>query len=252
MLALLSTELARAKRHKKPIISCKTVSLQIAAAAVQAAMLEREPVLITIDATDVTTLPHQALLTAVLEIGRSAPIPVMVEVIVGTAKGAASWWLSNGVLALTLTGTQDAIKRNLASIAAEAFAHGAEIGIEPTDLTLASQAKALAQRHDATFIRLQPREKITEMHELVTALEVPVIADALHLTPKKTKELIRAGCAGLTLATDLDEAYTAGIRTALRDRTMTNPAKYLSYGATAVRELVRAHYHYFSNSSSHA
>jgi fructose/tagatose bisphosphate aldolase len=231
MLALPSLELARAKRHHKPIISCRTNSLQIATAAIQAGIVEKAPVFITIDATKVTTLPHQALLAGILEFGRFVPITVVVEVVVGTGKQAASWWISQGALAVTVQGSKDAIKRNLESITAEAFAHGVEIGLEPTDVTTPADIAQFVRRNDASYIRLAPLEHLLQMRELV----------------KKTKELIGAGCAGLTLENELDEAFTAGLRTALRSRTLTDPATYLTYGATAVRECVRAHYNYFHN-----
>lgn len=245
MLALPSLELARAKRHHQPILSCRTNSLQIATAAIQAAVLQKSTAFITIDATAATTLPHQALLAGLLELGRGVEVPVVVEAVVPAGKEAASWWISNGVLVVTLNGGTEAIKRHVAYVAAEAYAHGAEVGLEPTDLQSLKAAEQLVERHGATFIRIAPREKITEMHEYVKALELPVIANALHLTPKKTRDLITAGCAGLTLSIELEEAFTAGVRTALRNRTVTDPARYLSYGATAVRELIRSHYAYF-------
>lgn len=248
MLTLASLELARAKRHRRPLFSCRTNSLQIATAALQAAQLERAPLLVTIDTTRATTLPHQALLAALLELGRSVATAVVIEAVVA-GKEAASWWISHGVLVVTLNGSCDSLQRNLKHVAAEAYAHGAEVGLEPTDLKTLKEAEAVKDRFDAAFFRIAPREKMTEMQEYVAALELPVVVASLHLTPKKTRELIAAGCAGLTLDTELEEAFTAGIRTALRNRSATDPAKYLSYGATAVRELVRSHLNYFSPNS---
>lgn len=247
MLALPSLELARALRHREPVISCRTNSLQVALAAVQAATLERSSVFITLDATTATTLPHQAMLAGLLSVGRDAPVAVVVEAVVPAGKETASWWISHGVLAVTLCGTCDAIKRHLNYVGAEAYAHGVEVGVEPTDLNAVIDAERLLKRNEAAFIRIPPRDKITEMHEYVHALQVPVIAGAMHLTPKKTRDLIAAGCAGLTLSTELEEAFTAGIRTALRSRTLIDPARYLGYGATGVRELVRTHFAYFTS-----
>jgi hypothetical protein len=185
MLALPSLELARAKRHHKPIISCRTNSLQIATAAIQAGIVEKAPVFITIDATKVTTLPHQALLAGILEFGRFVPITVVVEVVVGTGKQAASWWISQGALAVTVQGSKDAIKRNLESITAEAFAHGVEIGLEPTDVTTPADIAQFVRRNDASYIRLAPLEHLLQMRELVKTIEIPVIANSLHLTPNE-------------------------------------------------------------------
>lgn len=248
MLALPSLELARAQRHKKPLLSCRTNSLQIAAAALQAATVERAPILITLDATLPTTLPHIALLSGILELGRDAKVQVAVEVVVPTSREAASWWIDHGVLAVTLHGTADAIKRTLKHVQLEALAHGAEVGIEPTDITTLRAMEALAGKHDAHYIRLAPREKLSEMHEYCKAVEVPVIAGGMHISAKKSRDLITAGCVGLTLSTELNEAFTAGIRTALRSRSECDPSRYLGYGATAVRELVKAHYAYFHTS----
>ncbi len=245
MLALPSLELARAQRHKKPLLSCRTTSLQIAAAAIQAATMESSAIHITIDATQATTLPHQTLLSGILQLGRSSKVPVVVEAIVPAGKEAASWWMAEGALVVTLHGTRDAIKRHMSYVVSEAIAHGIEVGAEPLDIQTAQDAEWLAATTGLSFVRLQPREKMSDMHEYVKAIRVPVIAGALHLTPKKSRDLVTAGCQGLTIGVELDEAFTAGIRTALRDRSVIEPARYLSYGGTAVRELVRSHYHYF-------
>jgi hypothetical protein len=219
--------------------------LEVAIASIQAASLEKVPVLISIDATVPTTVPHQTLLRCILELGRDTATPVGVEVIISPNREVASWWLSEGVLALTLSGNRESVKRLLKGVMGEAEAHGAEVGVEISDLGTVAEAEQLGRTLAPSFFRLAPREQISEMREYIVALRTPVIAGNLHITPKRSRELVAAGCAGLTLGEELHEAFTGGVRTGLRSRTVMDPAKYLGYGGTAVRELVRAYTAYF-------
>lgn len=244
MLTLASLELARAKRRRLPLLSCRTTGLQVAAAAIQAATVERSPVLITIDATSATTLPHRPLLGAILEMGREAVIPVCVEAVIPPERSTAAWWFSNGVLVVTLTGELPAITRALKHVTSEAVAHGAEVGVELRQTVTTHELQKLAQS-GISFLRVPPKERLTEMQELVSEVSLPLIAAAPLATPKKTRDLVLAGCAGITVGEELHEAYTAGVRTALRNRHANDPAQYLGYGATAVREYVRSTLNYF-------
>jgi hypothetical protein len=245
MLTLVSLELARAKRRAKPLISCRVNSLQLAQAAMQAAELERAPILITIDATIPTSLPHYPLVAALLAAGRESKSQVALEVVIPCQKQTASWWLDHGALAITLHGTKEQIARGAKAILSEAAAYHAELGVEPIDITSDEEVARLAVSSNATFLRLKPREKVAEMRSYVLAARQPVIAGTMLATPRQSKSLVTAGCAGLTLGEEIQEAFTAGLRTGLRNRSTLDPAQYLGYGATAARELIRATIAYY-------
>lgn len=213
--------------------------------ALQAAELEKAAILLTVDATIPTTLPHHVMVNALLAAGREAAIPVSVEVVISPSKEVASWWITRGVLALTLHGEGAAIQRVYKHVQGEAQAHAAEVGVEfSVKLSLVDFEKSVRQLQP-TFVRLAPCERMSEMLEYVQVAHVPVIAAMLHSTPKKSRDLVAAGCAGLTLHEELHEAFSAGLRTGLRSRTVTDPVSYTGYGMGAVRELVRHQYQYF-------
>lgn len=244
MLALPSLELTRARRHGIPLLSCRTTSLQVALASLQAAILEKQAIMLSIDATTTTTLPHEALLAALLTVGREAPVHVVIEVLTHPSREAVDWWLDRGVLALTLHGTKNQISRALSWAEDEAQAYGAEVGISLAEAVTQSELHSLSAKQVA-FIHLNPPDSSEALKGFLRASNVPVLALAAGRTLKQSQSLVKAGAAGVTLSHELHEAFTAGVRTGLRSRTVTDPTRYLSYGATAVREMVRAHLTYF-------
>lgn len=244
MLTLPSIELARAKRLKKPLISCRTASLEVAAAAIQAAEVEGITLLLTLDATAPSATSHRVFAAAAIAAARDAKVPIVVEALVLTEPHAVSWWLSQGVTAITLSGTPEAIERMYTNVRTEARAFNADCGIELGVIHGTEVYTQLVATLAPDFIRTDVTKPFT-IHPVLVKGKVPVILGHIRLGHRETKKLISGNCVGVTIHHELLEAFSAGLRTGLRNRAVIDPAQYLGYAITSVRELVRSYMLFF-------
>jgi fructose/tagatose bisphosphate aldolase len=237
MLVHPSLELARAHRRKRPLLFCRTNSLEVATAAVQAATVAHAPLVLTIDARRPAALSHLVIAHGMLTLGREASVMVSVEVMTPAHKPAIEWWLERGVLALTIADSLDKLEPVARQLAPMVQAYGAELGLAPQEAGLQDFAR-LSKTVQPAFMRIQGTLRSTELRERVEAVEVPLVCDELTDSLRKNRELITAGVQGITVDSMLQETFTAGIRTGLRNRSVDDPAYYLGKGSVAVRDAV--------------
>jgi len=78
------------------------------------------------------------------------------------------------------------------------------------------------------------------VRDLIKSVKIPVIAyGAEQLRPATRQQLMKAGVGGSSFgASFLDEAFSAGLRTGLRDRSVATPSRYLRFARKAVASAV--------------
>jgi fructose/tagatose bisphosphate aldolase len=102
------------------------------------------------------------------------------------------------------------------------------------------------QESTASALRIQlphnrqgvPHVSPEYLKTLRMATKVPLIAREAQYAPATLKQFVHAGVAGISLGEELNAAYTAGMRTALRSRSTTDPRHYEHIAAEAVRDRI--------------
>ncbi len=251
MLVSLSTQLARAKRARKPLVFAQVTTLEIAVAVVRAAEHEKRSVVLTIDASHplLYSLDHQV--AATLQLGRMSRADVTVEVITGANHLAVEQALMAGaqVVSPQVTDISESQAVSLFGWSAnQAKAQGAELMVDLSYYHKGdwnSLAHLLASKHQVCAVRTQLLGKdhklqATEVTQVMHSLKLPVIAAAADYKPSHLRRFVELSVGGVTLTEVLDETFTAGLRTALRNRSHNLARYYLPKGQLAVEEgLVR-------------
>lgn len=77
--------------------------------------------------------------------------------------------------------------------------------------------------------------------QITSAVKIPVILQAEHVSPTILRRLHQTGISGFVLDSLISHAYTAGIRSALRNRAIYDPELFASKGQKAVEKTIH-HY----------
>lgn len=256
MLATLSTSLARNRRQKRLILSCRCSQLEIAAIAVRVAESQDASLIITLDLTRPLTVAPAFLVAATLLLARQSTVPVVVEAFVEPEEQTMLDVLTEGGLAIAprIESLQAHLVEPTLAIAAKlTVAFGGELVICATTQGLEAKLADLVHTHDAQAVRIRghhPSRQAVVPHEIQTLckdLHIPVIAEEIDLNPAELKKLSKSGVSGVTIGNVLEEAFTAGLRTGLRDRSLSEPARYYKTANRAVEETLINHFHYLKH-----
>jgi hypothetical protein len=226
----------------------QVTTLEIAVAAVRAAESSKQPLVLTIDAAHPLLYSLDYQVAAVLQLGRMSKASVTVEVITSTNHLAVEQALLAGaqVVSPQVTNVSDAQALSLFSWAAgQAKAQGAELlgDFSYHHANWDSLAHDLAKSQVIAGFRAQVLDKdgslrATALREHVASLKLPVIAAAASYRPSQLRRMAAVGLNGVLVTEDLDESFTAGLRTALRNRSHNLARYYLPKGQLAVEELL--------------
>jgi len=86
----------------------------------------------------------------------------------------------------------------------------------------------------------EPKINIVRIGEIFNAVKIPlVLHGASGLSEETVKDCIASGISKINFATEVRMAYTAGVRTALKDESLYDPKKYQLKGREKVAELVK-------------
>lgn len=66
--------------------------------------------------------------------------------------------------------------------------------------------------------------------------KVPLLVEEGELSPASLRRCVKAGIAGVLFERRIDEAFTAGLRTGLRNRSATDPSRYFAPATAAVSD----------------
>lgn len=248
MLVSFSTLCARSKRHKQVLLSCNVTQLEIAQAAVRAAEHLHLPIILTLDTTKPLLTSLSVIIAATLVMARESSASIAVEVRAEHHKPVIQQILESG--APTITPQLGSLSHEAALELVEwtakvASAYGAETVLAASAATIRALLPEAVQQTGVVAVRIVAARSTergktvvpADVQDVLSMAKVPVIAEEELLSLAESRKLSRTGIAGLTIGKDLEEAFTAGIRTGLRNRSLYEPSRYLSTATLAVENI---------------
>jgi hypothetical protein len=231
MLVNLSTLLARAKRKGHPIVSAKVCHFDIAAAVARAADLRESPIVFTVDARRGVYHSPSQLLVSVLDIARGLKADCAVEVLTDANRQHIDLLFAAGAPSVTPTWEGLAVDEHIQLhewVTLRAKAYGAETVLHlPPHATL-HDCESLIEKTGAAIIRS------THAQDLQSS-KIVSIDDRDDLSLAAVKKL-KANAH--TLSNILEQSFTAGLRTALRNRESGRSTDYLPKALLATEQSI--------------
>lgn len=241
MLISLGTLLARTKRAKQLAFSCSVASFDMLEEVLERAEKYRSNLIVSVPSSS-------SLMTPIIGeiIARHSVTCALQHEVEAGEEALLSLHDYPFPVALKLLDTHPSAEA-CSAIKQYAYQHHAEVALAIhanqtagaiEHLVSASGASALVFCHDENEdLSLQ------QLKELQYAAKLPAILASEHPTPSKIQNVKRAGIVGIDVSQALNHAYTAGLRTGLRDRSISNPSYYLPYAKKAVGNTLE---HYLS------
>ena len=252
MLVSFSTQSARVKRKGGALLVLPVAVIEQAAAAARAAEHSHSPLVLLIDATKPLLYSLDVFVATLLMLGRSSSAPITVAVYCGPTHVAAEQALEAGAQ-LIIPEQRHSLEQYVSLLswcAQRAAAQEADVVAAPLPSESLEQLLPLLEtvRVSGLFVS----EEILQVENVfnpvliknfLTLAKMPILVE-LHRDhmPRSLKYCRKAGIGGFVIAHEVNQAFTAGIRTSLRDRTQYNPTQYLAQGSLAVEERIS---HYF-------
>jgi len=240
VLTSVSSILTRALRRHSAALLCSVSSHELLEAYIRAAELSREGFIIVVKGShkgDHDTL-HALLATTVWRLEHhQLTWGIALDLSLWNAHEQRSFLLGlKDFPALTLISNhqQRQIPKDWSWIE-----HTSTI---PTVASLQEVARSLAPQAISIPIPVtdgrSKSNSVAQLAALRKASSQPLIAQEALLSPLMLKRQVRAGISGITLDEQLEEAFTAGLRTGLRNRSLSHPEVYLAKGRLAVTNCV--------------
>lgn len=255
MLVPVSTLLARAKRHHEGVPFFQAASAEIIEALSQEASGGKSLGII-IDATVPATLSLGSLVAVAKAAAGTSLGQVAVLVVVAASQESAQEAISCQAPAILFQDSADLARTTLRTLSHWAVRVGGQRGCEVvgtlSGLVTLAKISTFAQETgvQALFLPIgvvQHGKALVSpayLKEIGQAAKLPIIAQPLSLSAAQRSQAVRSGITGFSYDHDLlSEAYTAGLRTGLRNRAQHNPAVYQASGMQAVRQAARSYLH---------
>ena len=236
MLVSVATLLARAKRQRQvvPFVAMRT--LDAAQACLEVATVHQAPLVLCVE--HMPNVPARSTLNSVhvaLWLAERATIPV------GVMLDMHSTELPDEALKQHLPGIAVVLQVTAAGSVPKLPA-GWSVILDLNAPMTADRINEMVHANEVVAVRLPLPSGRTGtgspapayIHGLSHSLPVPLIAADTSFRPAILRKCVDAGLQGVTIAEALDEAYTAGLRTALRDRSEQRPSRYLAKAENAV------------------
>ena len=221
MIQPLPTLLARAKRSRRPLLLCEISSIEQAEGCLAAAAAKKSSLALTVSSGTLDQLVvAEALLPLVELLAQAATEAVAIEMRLGSPlTNIENSFPIHTCLTLPVNTRPKSQGRTLAA-------------------TCTSVGDALAADDCFQILRLPAELSKSGLKEVLTQLKRPAVLEEASFSPARLKAIVLTGIAGITLASQLDASFTAGVRTALRNRELVSPSGYLHRGKKAVFERV--------------
>ena len=246
MLVSFSTQCARAKRKGGALLILPVVAIEQAAAAIRAAEHTEHPLVIMVDATKPLLYGLDIFISTLLNLGRSSAVQITVGAWCGPTHVAAEQAFSAG--AQFITPKQKGSREQLISLLSWSATRGAaqmgEVVVHPANHEHLESLMALI--HDIPLaglflsdeaIRVNGVINASLIKEITTIAKLPLMVSFTEdPLPKEIQRSVQAGVNGFVIEEEFDQAFTAGVRAALHNRSQSDPLFYLSKGSLAVEE----------------
>lgn len=251
MLVSLTTQLARAKRAKQPLLFAQVTTLEIAVAAVRAAEHAKRSLVLTIDSNHRLLYSLEYMATALLALGSASEADITVEVLVGTSHLALEQALYLGVQVLTPVVSDKNLTQTKAALewlSPVARGKGVEVVLDLSSQTIEDPAALdeLTKLSACNAIRVTAltggKLRTDAIQHLHNRYKLPILAGTGEYSPTQLRRFASLHLSGPVLKAELEEAFTAGLRAGLRDREEFEPRIYLPKAQLAVEDqLIRTY-----------
>jgi hypothetical protein len=250
MLVTLSTLLARAQRAKRAVVCCRVTSLEMAQACLEAAIQAKEALALEVALEGPGSVPGPLLMDAVVHLAYRSTALVSVIACVLPQETEVQAVLEGGVSAVRFAWTSSQAGPRRKDLTRWAVRAGTRYGVEvigdPGSSLTPLRLRSFAEATGATVLYLdldtseEGRKAATVgyVHELAAGATVPLMFPELSLSSAQRQRYVEAGVRCFTLGEELEQAYAAGLRTAIRDRTVWQFAKLSQPAVQAVRHTV--------------
>ena len=181
MLVSLSTLLARSKRRKEALFSCRFSDIPLAIAAVRAAEVHGKGLLLTLDISKPLSYSPEFALNAVLHLGRLSPVEVSVEVLTEPFQHSIDDALEAGALAVSPLAhgiSQEQLMALLAWAHKRTIAYGVETVAHIPVVKDSSHPSRLVESTGVQAARIHLKASPQEIQQMVKDLKVPLLADS--------------------------------------------------------------------------
>ena len=236
MLATLPTYLGRSKRLRQPLAILEVQQFGTARAAIRAAEKASLPVVLQ-------CVSDQPLVRALLSLAQASSVPTMLIVrckSVSDAEHVLSLGIQ-GVLIRAHDLPENGKKMYLESLAAVLASRDVSLFVEwqatmalPADLAQ-SGIHGIVLQHLDTVSASMAKELIAH---ILRSKQLPVFVHAEEGKQEVLKQYLRAGVMGYIVSSAVEESYTAGLRTGLRNHAYSLASEYEHYALLAAEETV--------------
>jgi|GEM_PF-6288415 len=246
MLVSFSTHSSRKKRKGGGLLVLPVTVIEQAAAAVRAAEHTGHSLILLVDATQPLLYGLDVFVQTLLALGRSSAVAISVGVQCGPTHVAAEQALTAGAQFIVpqYQGSEAQYVSLLSWSANRAAAQTAEVVVAPGVAHSLESLFSLLQTVRLAGVIL-PEEMLQVggafnpalIHEIASMVKLPLLV-ALHedKMPSQMVKCIKAGVSGFLIENEFDQTFTAGIRTGLRNKTLSDPRTYLAKASLAVEE----------------
>ena len=249
MLVSLSVQSARAKRKGCGLLMLPVSALEQATAAVRAAETQKQPIVLIIDTTKPMLYGLELFANMLLTLGNVSSASVSVIALCAPNHIAAEQAISagvQGIIPLRDGASTEQLVSLLSWCSTRASARNTEVFLSADKahelhalLPLLDQVRLAGVLTSFESILVNSVFTPSLLKDIQDQTKLPI-----YLTfeedpePKLVIRLVKAGVQGIVVSNEFDDAFTAGVRTALRNRSISNPVHYLGKGGLAVEDKI--------------
>lgn len=247
MLVGLSTLLNRSTRKNAVLLIVPITNLEQTAAALRAAESTNQSIVFLIDATQPLLFSLEITLSLSLQLLSQSPVQAVIIVQTNGTHLAVEQALAARAPAILIKrlGSQAQYVSVLSWASNRLAAHGTELLVYPDwDFPEAfvielETIKVVGIVLPASYLFKRRQIDPAAVYKLKQLFKLPILTalDFEH-TAKQVMSLKKIGVGGVIVNQEFDQAFTAGVRVALRNSTEGRPAYFLGKGGRAVEDKV--------------
>lgn len=253
MLASLSTILARSKRHQRIVPLCYPSTPEIMLACLEAANKKQVETVIVLDEEKLGFMPLNLAVDFCIGLAKQSKTAVSIAVSCKPTEEAIRSTLSLKVPSIILK-ESDHSRKYLTKFTSWAVklarCHHAEIIGTLKGLATANRLEQYLHETGVTAISLpigviregKPYISIPYIEQIAKIAKIPLLAQEFSISASALGKYASAGLVGISISSELDQAYTAGLRTSLRNRDVIEPKQYQDL---AIKSVIHTLNNYF-------
>lgn len=249
MLISLSILLARAYRRKKAIPLVVVSNPQIIVGVVKAVEASNGSAVLVIEDSISPSFETETLYANAIHLAQKSTASLAVVISAQPTKEAVSTVLNLEIPAITFNLTylsKKALWEITRWTVREAKRKNTEVMGTVSGLATVDRLYLFVEQTEVDCLSFpigikrdgQPHISASYVSQIAKAARIPLVAQEFPLSRAALKQCAQAGLTAFTLKSEIEEAYTAGLRTGLRGHSQNVPSSYESLGIKAVEQTI--------------